>query len=340
MKIKFNSILFISLLVFSTCNTVASEPEGTGVFVLSVDNNPGLKELAQKIVRAIEGELRGLKERLGRGLRKELERYAKFEREITEELARFDVGRLKEIARKNFPAIYPVHIKDPNVSDKHPALWQIYKLAPFAKPKSREKEELTEKQAKRAEAAGLKAQAKIDKSKKALMNNLERTQRQFNAFKNSLDAMSVIPTKILHTTLCRCTAGGCNRPRLKQFFSKFYDAKTHYVEFSIEEIAVYDDGPGWIVLKITSSYLDRLIQRLQNNGTFKCNVRTPFRAHISILKFGGLEGGQRNTILQLLRTFLITAGPDLLREFKQLYCIDIKEFGIKKRGVEFLYGLR
>jgi len=337
MKIRFNTILFISLLFLPTYNTVTSEPEGSGVFALNVDDNLDLKRLARTIQEVIEGELRVLKERLGRGVREELARYETFEKEITGELDRFDVGRLKEIAQRNFPAIYPALMNDPKVYGQHSALHQIHKLKPFPEPKP-PKIGITEKQARRAEAAALKARAKIDKSRAALMNYLARTKDQFNAFKNALDDAGIIPTPILHITLCECGATGCSKRSLKQLFSKYYDTKTKSVEFSIEEIAVYDDGPGWIILKIKSLYLDKLIQRLRKNGTFKCNVRTPFRAHISILKFRGLEGGHKNTVFQLLRTFLTTVRPDLLPGLEKRYCIDIKEFGIKKRAIKYLYS--
>ncbi len=335
MKIKFNSIFFISLLLLPTYNTVTSEPEGVGVFVLSVDKNEDIKGLAQNISRAIERKLGEIRERMGRGVRKELERYVKFEREIADELDRFDVETLQGLAQKNFPDIYPAYIKDPKVYDKHPALWQIYKLMPFTKPKSGEKKELTGKQATRAKAAAKKAQAKIDKSKTALMNYLHRTKAQFEA---SQKLAGIIPTKTLHITFCECGATGCSKRNLKRLFSKFYDTKTRYVEFTIEDIEVYDEGPGWVVLNIKSSYLDKVIQRLRKNGTFQCTVRKPFQAHISILRFDGFERGQRNATLQLFREFLITAGPDLLRDPKKRYCIDIKEFGIKKRDIKYLYS--
>ncbi len=340
MKIKFNSIFFISLLFLPTYNTVTSEPEGTGVFALNVDDNPELKKLAQKIIRAIERELGGLKERLGRGVREELARYETFEKEIAGVLDAYDVARLQEIAQKNFPDIYPTHMNDPKVYENHPALRRIYKLiVPTSKPKIPTKTgPRTAKDVKRAAAAARKTQEKIARAKKALVNFLHRTKDQFNAFKNSLDAAGIIPTPILHITLCECGATGCSKRSLKQLFSKFYGTPTQSVEFSIEEIAVYDEGSGWIILKIKSLYLDKLIQRLRKNGTFKCNVRTPFRAHISILKFRGLEGGHKNTVFQLLRTFLTTVGADLLPGSEKPYCIDIKEFGIKEREIKYLYS--
>lgn len=321
----------MSLLLLPTYNIVTSD--GTGVFVLNVDNDPRLKELARKIAGAVEKELANVRERLGRGVREELERYEKFEQEITRVLDRFDVDELKEIARRNFPDIYPAHIDKPDVYDKHPALWHIYKLTEFVKPVPRKIEELTEKQRRRIEAAARKTQEKFERSKKALMGYLSRTKEQFTA---SQRLAVIVPTKTLHITLCGCGVKGCSKPDLKQLFSKFYDTPTQSVELTIEEIAVYDDGPGWIVLNIRSSYLDRLVQRLRKNNIFQCTVRTPFRAHISVLRFDGFERGQRNTVFQLFRDFLIKEEKNLLAGFDKPYCIDIKEFGIKEDTMEFL----
>jgi len=337
MKIRMHGMRFISLLVLPAYIMVASEPVGTGILALNVDDNHELKTLAEKIGSAIKSHLEVLKERMGRGVREELQKYGQFEKEIKAALARFDeteldVTELQTIAQRNFPSLYPAHIKDPIVHDKHRALWRIYNFKPFVKREPREGGELSKHQKRRVE----KMKKSIIQSKRGLLSDIEQTKSQFNALLNALNVVDIIPTKILHITLCECGAAECNRPQLKKLFSPFYETKTDSVEFTIEEVAVYSEGPGWIILKIKSPYLDKLVARLRRNGTFQCSVRTPYRAHISILKFDKLEGGPKNTILQQMREFLTIRGPELLTGFEKPYCINIKEFGIKTRGIEFL----
>ena len=319
MKIKFNSIFFIYFIFLLTFNVIGSEPDGTSIFVLDVDGNPDIVRLGRSIEGEMTKNLDKIKRQLILGVDEELKRYEKFKSEITEELKnpRLSTKSLQDIAEKIFPEIYPAHIEKPEIHDRHKSLALLFKLKlPSGKKPS--------------------AIRRREASKARIFTSIDQTEREFLSFRRDLLSGKVIPTKKFHITLCECGAGGCNKSRLKQLFSQFYDTETKYIEFVIEKIAVYEEGPGWIVLEIKSSYLDKLMWKLRTDTTFKCNVRPGFKAHISILKFDGFERGLKNMVLQLFREFLITNERELLRGIQKIYCININRFGIKNDEMKSL----
>lgn len=342
MKMRVSHLFFIGLLVFPIYSTVASEPEGTGVFALNVDDNSDLKDLTRRITNAIRQELESIKEKMMRGVRDDLKRYEAFEREIKDKKAvtegHFYGDVLKDMAQRYFPDIYPTRVKE--VQNEHPALWYLFKFKEFSEPTHLEpelEEKLSEKQIQRRRKSKEQARKKVLRTIRAFKSAIKRTKEQFNAIKGTLEAITVVPVPMLHITLCECGVTGCLKENLGRFFKEFYDTSTQCVSFSLDTIDIYPESQGWIVLKVTSRYIDELIQRLRQNGMFTCTVRTPYRAHISVLHFDHLDGSTKGMVLIQLREFLLREGDNILNSFVKDYHINIRQFGIKKRGMEFLH---
>lgn len=347
MKMKYHYLFFLNLLILPIDNTIASEPEGAGVFVLDVDTTD-LRGLARRITGEIQEELNRIKERMLRKVKEDLDRYKQFELDITDKNAitedYFDSDKLKRIAKKNFPAVYPKYIEIESVQKAHPVLWYIFKSTNLKKPvfiagKENFPENLSEKEIERYQKRIELSQRKFNSARQAFYNALKRTKEQFNSTIKAVEAITIFPTSKLHITLCECVSTGCSTADLKYFFTKFYDTPTQCVAFSIDTIGVYPEGQGWIVLKVTSRYIDELIQKLQQEKIFKCNVRTPYHAHISILRFNNLKGPSKTMILQQLREFLLREEDVLLGGFKADYYINIRKFGIQRRVIKYLHTM-